>query len=262
MQAQDRSFAILRELGGHPSRTLTEIAAAVELPKPTVLRFLRSLALDSWVTRTANGSYALGPAVLGLASQFLAADAVIAASSGPMMRLRDSLGETATLSRPAGNMRACVQEFASTQPLRLVLGLGVAGPLHAGASGLVLLAHMPPDQRARILTEELAPLTEHTITDPEALEAECERVRVQGWSATHGQRTHGAAAMAVPIEDPAAEWGVSALGVYGPDARCRSLADEQRWLTSLQSCAQEIRSTLGRAPSQTTQIPATPGDFS
>jgi len=245
MQSQERSFAILRALGGHPSRKLTEVAAVVDLPKPTVLRFLRSLESGSWVTRTADGGYALGPAILGLAGQYLSSDAVIVAASGPMIRLRDMLGETATLSRISGASRTCVQEFPSTQPLRLVLGLGEGGPLHAGASGLLLLAYMPAEQRARILATDLAALTDRTITSAEALELECEQIRAQGWSVTHSQRTVGAAAMAVPIDDAAAEWGVSALGVYGPETRCRSLADERRWLGALQQCAAEINTAIG-----------------
>lgn len=245
MQSQERSFSILRALGGHPSRTLTEVAQDVALPKPTVLRFLRSLEGGSWVTRTPDGGYTLGPAILGLAGQYLSSDAVIVAATGPMMRLRDALGETATLSRASGASRTCVQELPSTQPLRLVLGIGETGPLHAGASGLVLLAHMPAARRARILAAKPAQLTDRTITTPEALQRECERIRDQGWSFTHGQRTVGAAAMAVPIADPAAEWGISALGVYGPETRCRSVAEEQRWLDALQQCAAEIRAAAG-----------------
>ncbi|MET0999365.1 MAG: IclR family transcriptional regulator [Marmoricola sp.] len=246
MQSQDRSFAILRALGGRPSTTLTEIAAQVGLPKPTVLRFLRSLEAGAWVTRSPEaGAYSLGPAILALAGQYLSSDAVIAAASAPMMKLRDSLGETATLSRISGTTRTCVQEFPSTQPLRLVLGLGESGPLHAGASALVLLAHMSPDARAGILTSEQRRLTDRTITSPEALELECEQIRRQGWAVTHGQRTAGAVAMSVPIHDAAAPGGVSALGVYGPEARCRSRDDERRWLEALRTCAAEIRAGVG-----------------
>jgi IclR family acetate operon transcriptional repressor len=240
MQSHRRLFAILGDLGGHPSSTLTEIASRVELPKPTVLRFLRSLEGDAWVTRTPKGGYALGPSILGLAGQYLSLDSVIVAASPAMMRLRDTLGETATLSRASGATRICVQEFPSTQPLRLVLGLGRQGPLHAGASGLILLAYMPAAARNEILSAPLEKLTERTIASAEALELECERIRAQGWAITRGQRTAGAAAMCVPIEDPAAEWGVSALGVYGPDVRCRTIEDEHRWLAALRECATEI----------------------
>jgi IclR family acetate operon transcriptional repressor len=240
MQSHERLFAILSALGEHATSTLTEIATRVDLPKPTVLRVLRSLEPDAWVTRTADGGYALGPSILGLAGQYLSLDSVIAAASPPMMRLRDTLGETATLSRVSGSTRICVQEFPSTQPLRLVLGLGALGPLHAGASGLVLLAHMPAEARAEVLSSQLEALTDQTITSAKALELECERIRDQGWAISRGQLTAGGVAMAVPIEDPSAEWGVSALGVYGPDVRCRTAKDERRWLKALRACAAEI----------------------
>ncbi|MGE0216935.1 IclR family transcriptional regulator [Mycolicibacterium sp.] len=244
MKSQDRLFAVLGALGGRRGRTLTEIATDVDLPKPTVLRLLRSLEQGAWVSRHADGQYALGAAILGLAGQYLSSDTVIAASVGPMTRLRDTLGETATLIRASGAMRTCVQEIPSTQSLRLVLGLGEAGPLHAGASGLVLLAHMPEERREKILSAELPRLTDRTITSRESLEVECERVRAQGWSITHSQRTIGAAALAVPIQDPAAEGGISALGVYGPESRCRSVDDEQRWLEAVRQCAAEIGTSI------------------
>lgn len=101
---------------------------------------------------------------------------------------------------------------------------------------------MPAAARAEILSGPLEELTERTIASREALELECERIRAQGWALTRGQRTDGAAAMCVPIEDPSAEWGISALGVYGPDVRCRTIEDERRWLGALRECAREIES--------------------
>lgn len=241
MRGNQRLFAILHAVGSSRRSTLKEVAERVELPKPTVLRFLRSLEDGAWVTRRSDGEYSLGPSILGLAGQYLTQDAVITAASPAMLRLRDSLGETVTLSRASGSLRICVQEFPSIQSLRLVLGMGEQGPLHAGASGIVLLANMPEDRRTQILSRPLAALTERTIVSPSALAQECDKVRERGWCTTYGQRTAGAVAMAVPIEDPAAEWNVSALGVYGPEVRCRTLDDEKRWLDALLHCAEEIR---------------------
>jgi IclR family acetate operon transcriptional repressor len=249
MQSHERLFAILRSLGAQPTSTLTQLAIEAELPKPTVLRILRSLEPSGWVTRTPDGSYTLGPAILGLAGQYLSQDALLVSASPAMRRLRDELGETTTLSRASGASRTCVQEFPSSQGLRLVLGLGEQGPLHAGASGLVLLAHMPAEARADILAGPLPTLTENTITSADALEEECAQIRARGWSITHSQRTAGGIALAVPLPDPAAEWGIAALGVYGPEARCRTAQDERRWLDALLACAEEITSlSSGQRP--------------
>jgi DNA-binding IclR family transcriptional regulator len=245
MQSHERLFALLRSLGEKETSTLTQLSARVGLPKPTVLRTLRSLEPGGWVTRTPEGGYTLGPSIVGLAGQYLAQDSLILRASPAMRRLRDTLAETTTLSRASGATRTCVQEFPSPQGLRLVLGLGEQGPLHAGASGLVLLAHMPDEVRAEFLARPLEALTEHTITSAATLEAECQSIRERGWSITHSQRTAGGIAMSVPIADPEAQWGIAALGVYGPEARCRTPQDEQRWLDALLECAEEITSSSG-----------------
>ncbi|MGH3383610.1 MAG: IclR family transcriptional regulator [Nocardioidaceae bacterium] len=246
MRGSDRLLAILTVLGAHRRSSLAEVAERVDLPKPTALRFLRSLEPGGWVRRDPDGHYSLGPAVIGLAGQYLSADAVIVAASPVMRRMRDELGETTTLSRASGVQRTCVQEFPSEQSLRLVLGLGETGPLYAGASGLVLLAHLDADTRQRLLAGDLPALTDRTITSPEELELECAQIRERGWATTHGQRTAGAAAVAVPLKDPAATGGVSALGIYGPEARCHTLHEERRWLDALQQGAAQINDLLAR----------------
>lgn len=244
MRGNDRLLAILTALGAHQRSTLGEVASRVDLPRPTALRFLRSLEPGGWVTRQPDGSYSLGPAVLGLAGQYLSTNSVLVAASPVMRELRDQLGETISLSRVAGDTRICVQEFPSLQSLRLVLGLGEAGPLHAGASGLLLLAHLPDNVRARIFATPLLAYTDRTITSPQALEAECAAIRERGWAATHGQKTPGGVALAVPIHDPVAEGGISALGIYAPEARYRGREDEARWLDALRAGVRQIESGL------------------
>ncbi|MGW3811266.1 IclR family transcriptional regulator, partial [Micromonospora sp. NPDC005113] len=232
MRGNERLLSILTTLGATGGQTLSEVADGVGLPRPTALRFLRSLEQDGWVTRDGDGRYALGPAVLAMAGQYLSRDAVLAAAAPIMQRLRDELGETISLSRIAGHRRICVQEVPSLERLRLVLGLGTYGPLHAGASGIVLLAALPDHARQEVLKSPLDAFTERSMTSVDELERECERVREQGWAVTRGQRTAGGVAVAVPVRDSAAPYGVSALGVYGPDARC-SRDEERRWLDAL-----------------------------
>jgi DNA-binding IclR family transcriptional regulator len=251
MRGNDRLLAILGALGEQQQTSLSEIADRVGLPRPTTLRFLRSLEPSGWVVRNDDGQYALGPAVLALAGRYLSADSLLVAASPLMRALRDSLGETISLSRVSGSQRTCVQEFPSTQSLRLVLGLGEQGPLHAGASGLVLLAHLSPERRAAVLEADLPAYTERTITSREHLEEECALIRERGWVLTQGQKTAGGVALAVPLHEPGPRGEVSALGIFGPEARCRTVTDERRWLDGLRECAAAITAavTHGRVTS-------------
>jgi IclR family transcriptional regulator, acetate operon repressor len=231
-------LAILRALGerGRPV-SLTALADSVHLPKSTTLRFLRSLEPDGWIVRNNDGHYVIGPAVIALANQYLSSDPVLMVAP-PMMRdLRDALGETISLSRVMGLERTCLQEFPSLEPLRLVLGVGSVGPLHAGASGLLLLAHLSAEVRREVYEAGLPRYTSTTLTEPAALEEECAVIRERGWAITHGQKTAGGIAIAVPVSDPNAPGSVSALGIFGPQARFDRDHDEQRWREALQECA-------------------------
>ena len=241
MRANDRLLSVLCVLGdcGQPL-SVTELADLVGLPKSTSLRFLRSLEQGGWVVRNPNGHYSLGPAVVALASQYVSGDPVLTAAPPLMRKLRERLGETISLSRVMGLGRTCLVEFPSREPLRLVLGVGNVGPLHAGASGLLLLANLASEVRREVYAAGLQRFTPITPTSPAALETECAAIRDQGWAVTFGQRTTGGVAMAVPVPDHNAQGGLSALGIFGPQARFDPKSDERRWREALLECAAEL----------------------
>jgi IclR family acetate operon transcriptional repressor len=246
MRANDRLLSILCVLGerGQPL-SLTELADLVGLPKSTSLRFLRSLEPEGWIVRNPDGHYSLGPAVVALANQYVSSDPVLAAAPPLMRGLRERLGETISLSRVMGLGRMCLLEFPSLEPLRLVLGVGNVGPLHAGASGLLLLAHLSADARREVCAAGLQRFTSITPIRPAALEKECAAIRDQGWATTFGQRTAGGVAVAVPVPDHNAPGGISALGVFGPQARFDRKSDERRWRDALRVCAAELAGAAG-----------------
>lgn len=225
---------------------LTEVAGAVELPKSTALRFLRDLEEAGWVSRNGDGVYSLGASVVGLAAQYLSHNEMVTVATPEMRRLRDELDETVSLSRRVGLIRVCVQEFPSKKNLRLVLGIGERGPLHAGASGLLLYAHMPEDERKRLAEEGFPAFTRRTITDFKTLEKAAAKIRQQGWALTKGQKTEGGVAIAVPLADPNYDGEIAALGLFGPELRCSTKAEQKNWLEALQDTAASISASLAR----------------
>lgn len=220
--------------------TLTEVARSADLPKSTALRFLRTLEESGWVFRDDSGVYSLGAAIAGLAAQYLSGNPLVAAATGPMRALHAKIDETVSLSRRVGLSRVCVQEFPSTKNLRLVLGLGEQGPLHAGASGLLLFAHMPDQERRRLAEQGFERFTPTTITTLEELEAEADKIRERGWALTKGQKTQGGLAVAVPIVEPGSGGDVAALGIFGPEVRASTKKEQSTWRESLLETADEI----------------------
>lgn len=244
VRANERLISIIELLGEEGPLSLSETSTRLDLPKATTLRFLRSLEDPKWVERDRDARYAIGPGIVTLARRYLYANSLIVAAEEPMGRLRDRLRETVSLSCVVAGMRVCVQEFPSPQPLRHVHDIGARGPLHAGASGKLLLAHLPEAERAALLARPLTRHTPRTIASPGRLEEECRAIRRQGWALSYGEETAGSVALAVPVRhgSPAS---VAALALFAPEARFDRDRDLDRWLRELTDCAGLIETALG-----------------
>jgi DNA-binding IclR family transcriptional regulator len=90
-----------------------------------------------------------------------------------------------------------------SHPLRYVIELNQWMPIHAGATGLAILAFLDQADRTALYEGGLDSLTPATLVDVEALEAETALVREQGFARSRGQRLAGAVALSAPVTDAA-----------------------------------------------------------
>jgi DNA-binding IclR family transcriptional regulator len=72
-------------------------------------------------------------------------------------------------------------------------------PLYVSSSGLVLLAHSPPDFQERIFAGQLLTYTPNTISTPQRLRAVLAEVRQHGFACCPGHVHEDALGIAVPI---------------------------------------------------------------
>lgn len=109
--------------------------------------------------------------------------------------LAEAVGETVGYIEFDGREARVVRNAPGQGFIRYVPGDGVDVPLHAGASGKAILAHVPE------LLDSLAreALTERTLTDPGALRAELARIRDRGWALGEGERFPEAYGIAAPF---------------------------------------------------------------
>jgi DNA-binding IclR family transcriptional regulator len=126
--------------------------------------------------------------------------------------------------------------------IRREMHVGKVVPLQAGSAGRVLMA-WDDDALQSVLSGSLESFTELSVTDPEALRADVERVRRQGWSYTEGERDEGAAGLSAPVFDGQAHL-VGAMTISGPVSRVtRPLAEE--WADDLVRSAETATRLLG-----------------
>lgn len=217
-----------------------ELAGRLGVSPSTVHRLVTDLESLGLASRTANGSYRLGLEFLRLA--WTAADRfpMHEVAVDTLQELTEQSGESSFFGVYGEPRQEMMFTFTveSPHPLRYSLPQHEWLPLHAGASGLAILAFLPEEVREEVITQPLVAPTERTITDPSKLRKRLEQIRVDGYSITHGERIDGAIAIAAPVFGPLGSVAGS-TGLTLPDARFK-----EEHATSLASLVRETAEQL------------------
>jgi DNA-binding IclR family transcriptional regulator len=221
VQSVDRAIAILYLLAerGRDGAGVTEVAAELGVHKSTAFRLIVALENGDLVEQLEErGKYHLGRGIVRLAGA-TNAQLELSTESRPVCRgLAADLGETVNLAiADTGEVTNVLQEYGSSA----VSGRNWTGqrtPMHATASGKVLLAWADDDTVKEALADELLEYTPHTITDASALETELRKVRADGWASTAEEFEVGLNAVAAPVRNAAGDV-FAAVGVSGPSYR-------------------------------------------
>ncbi|HWE64724.1 MAG TPA: IclR family transcriptional regulator [Chloroflexota bacterium] len=245
-QAVQKAIALLNcfASSGAASLSVTELSAMVDRTPSSVSRLLSALETGQLVQRdSTTGRYSLGVQLVALAGAALASNALYRVGHSHLIRLAASTGETANLCVLEGWEVLTIDEVQGSQPIKLSGWIGMRHPLHATASGKVLLAALPAGHREMIAAAGLTALTAQTLTAPERLLREVERVQVEGYALTMEELAVGLAGVAAPVRDYAGKV-VAALTIGGPSFRIasRHLAD---CITLVKAEAAEASRELG-----------------
>ncbi|PPS79461.1 Transcriptional regulator KdgR [Streptomyces sp. MH60] len=216
VQSVDRAVSVLEILARHGEAGVTEIADELEVHKSTAFRLLGVLENRGLVAQEKErGKYYLGAGVLRLAGA-AAVRLDISQEGVPVCReLADELGETANIAVLDDDAAVNVMQARGTASVTAQNWLGRRTPLHATASGKVLLAHLPPTLREGLLARPLHRFTEHTVTGAAVLRGELETVTGQGYAITQEELEIGLAAVAAPVRSHDGKV-IASISVSGP----------------------------------------------
>lgn len=206
----------------HPALSAAEVGEALGMNRTTAWRYLQTLGGTGLVREIGDGRFGLGARTLSLAGAYTSQWAELEALAGTaMLRLRDTVGETAALHLRQGSSRVVVRQLESRHELhRTYREIGVPISLLAGAPSLVILAHLPDRDVDAYLTA-LASGAERPEGGPvqrEELEHRLQQIRADGYAVSRGARVPHVASVAAAVRDP--HGGVlGALNVTGPTDR-------------------------------------------
>jgi DNA-binding IclR family transcriptional regulator len=224
--------------------TLDEIAESTGLPRMTAYRMIRTME-SAWylVREPVTNRYHLGPALL--ASTYLSQGyAKLAGIVRPYLQeLADKTGEAATLAIEVDGVAVSVEMVGTSRPLRREVAVGRIIGDTANANGKIFAAFKSAAERKAVLERPRPQLTPHTITDPQALGVELDRVVQDGVAFDMEERNVGTCAVAAPVRDQMGTV-MAALSVVVPSGRFGA-AEKKSHAEAVKASAAALSAFLG-----------------
>jgi len=209
-----RGLELLEAIAGmRQPAALRDIAKRAGLSESYAFRILQSLERDGYLYHLGRSGYRLAGRSVALATLMGPRPAMLRLMYPVVTRLATVSGEAAVVHLRAGHSRVLVLGVpAPSGPIVDPAGvLGERSPLAVGASGRVILAHLPD--------AELTGIDLNGVT-AEHLAA----IRERGYETSYGENHPGVSGISVPVlaeaEDPAdSAMALGSITIAGPSQR-------------------------------------------
>ncbi|HEV3381292.1 MAG TPA: IclR family transcriptional regulator C-terminal domain-containing protein [Trebonia sp.] len=208
IEAIARGLDVIRAFGpGQPVMSLTGVAEASGLPRPTARRILLTLEQLGYVrqvgARQAGGpGYELTPRVLDLGMSYVLSRGLWEIARPHMEALVEKTRESSSIAQLDGSDIIYVARVAVPKIVALAVTIGTRFPAMQTSLGKVLLASLPLAEAEAVLAEpSRSGMTPRW--QPDALEraAALREVRARGWAMTDGELAPAIRSIAVPLRD-------------------------------------------------------------
>jgi DNA-binding IclR family transcriptional regulator len=203
----------------HREWSIDEIAARTGLLRMTAYRMIRTLeGADFLVRDVTNNQYHLGPAAISMA--YVAEDySDFVEHARPYLEeLLEETGESVTLAVPVDGLPVCVSILDSARPFQRQAAPGrIIGDM-AAVHTKIFTAFASPERRAAMLAQKRRKHTPRTITDPETLSKELDRVVRDDVAFDEEGLYTGICSVGSPVRDQLGQI-VAALSVVMPAGR-------------------------------------------
>src|SRR6476620_2252441 len=166
----------------HPTMTLSEVAVAAGLARPTARRLLLTLAELGYV-RVEDGAYALTPRVLGLGTAYTSSLGLWELARPHLEALVHQTGESSSMTQLDGSDIVYVARVSVPKIIALRVDIGTRFPAQRTSQGKVLLADLDRDGVSRLLAQpSRSGLPEVPERPRDELDAELTEIRARGWA--------------------------------------------------------------------------------
>jgi IclR family transcriptional regulator, pca regulon regulatory protein len=187
----------------HRCMSLTEVAAAAGLARPTARRLLLTLEELGFV-RSSGGSFALTPKVLTLGMAYVGSLGLWDIARPHLEELVAATGESSSMAQLDGSDIVYVARVSVPKIIALRVEIGTRFPAVQTSQGKVLLAALSPDElEATLAVPSRAGLPPYIGRPAGQLDRELTEVRARGWALADEELAPGVRSVAVPVRDGA-----------------------------------------------------------
>lgn len=184
-----------------PAMSLTDVATATGLARPTARRILLTLEELGYV-RAGDGGFTLTPRVLELGVAYVRSTSLWDVARPHMERLVARTDESCSIAQLDGSDIVYVARVSVPKIVGLSVQIGTRFPALVTSLGKVLLAALPADELERVLEQPTrSGLTPRWRPDRAQRDAELREVRARGWALTDEQLALGIRSVAAPVRD-------------------------------------------------------------
>lgn len=213
-----RAVAVLEQFMNSESELgVTEVAHRLNMHKSVVHRLIATLVdLGLLAPGTVSGTYRLGVKSLELGLSYLRNSPLERVAQYHLTQLAEQLPEMAFHVAILDATQIVYQKSVTGPDVRWMSAtLGRRQQAYCTSLGKVLLAYLsPPSLENYLSSVELKPFTSTTITSPDKLREELERIRIQGWAHDNQEGIQDRVCVGAPIRDHTGQV-IAALSIAG-----------------------------------------------
>ena len=244
IQVIERMMSLLDALARHATPVnLKQLATETRLHPSTTHRILSVMVDNRLVDRIEPGTYRLGIRLLELGSLVKSRISVRQEALPHMQQLHQELGETVNLSvRHDDEVVYIERTSGNSSMMRVVHIIGARAPLHITAVGKLFLAEDGPDRCTEYAQRTRLPkYTDNTLTDPDNLARELEKIRRQGYALDDEEAEKGVSCIGAGIFNDEGRL-VAGLSVSAPSDRL-----DKSWAAQVRRTAERISRAIGHS---------------
>lgn len=221
LQSVKTALLVFEMVAKTESVGVSEIARLLNVSKSTAQRCLQSLHEAGWIKvdeAAKTTRWVITSKVFGLGQRVTQHDHLRETAKPVMGKLWETIQESVHLVVAEGRKAILLDQCESPTPFHIEKPRIAWAPLHTVQSGKVMLAYSDSKFIDQYICEGLDPFTRKTITDPEILRKELEKIRRQGWAMAFDELIEGGSGAAAPIFSRDGR-NVAALAITLPTVR-------------------------------------------